>query len=219
MQKILIADDEERFRRIVVMFLKKEGYEVVEASDGNEALNILTNQPDISLAILDIMMPYINGLELCKIIKEQLSIPVLILTAKNEDEDQISSFNSGADDYISKPVNFSILILRVKALLRRVLEDINVINYSDLVIDLNSHIVKIKNKEIPLTRKEFEILVYLIENRNKVLSREDIKEKIWDKNKESDIRLVDTHVKNLRTKLGEYGDIIKTIRGYGYKIE
>lgn len=219
MQKILIADDEERFRRIVVMFLKKEGYEVIEASDGNEALNILTNQPDISLAILDIMMPYINGLELCKIIKEQLSIPVLILTAKNEDEDQISSFNSGADDYISKPVNFSILILRVKALLRRVLEDINVINYSDLVIDLNSHIVKIKNEEIPLTRKEFEILVYLIENRNKVLSREDIKEKIWDKNKESDIRLVDTHVKNLRTKLGEYGDIIKTIRGYGYKIE
>lgn len=219
MQKILIADDEERFRRIVVMFLKKEGYEVVEASDGNEALNILTNQPDISLAILDIMMPYINGLELCKIIKEQLSIPVLILTAKNEDEDQISSFNSGADDYISKPVNFSILILRVKALLRRVLEDISVINYSDLVIDLNSHIVKIKNEEIPLTRKEFEILVYLIENRNKVLSREDIKEKIWDKNKESDIRLVDTHVKNLRTKLGEYGDIIKTIRGYGYKIE
>lgn len=219
MQKILIADDEERFRRIVVMFLKKEGYEVVEASDGNEALNILTNQPDISLAILDIMMPYINGLELCKIIKEQLSIPILILTAKNEDEDQISSFNSGADDYISKPVNFSILILRVKALLRRVLEDINVINYSDLVIDLNSHIVKIKNEEIPLTRKEFEILVYLIENRNKVLSREDIKEKIWDKNKESDIRLVDTHVKNLRTKLGEYGDIIKTIRGYGYKIE
>ena len=148
MQKILIADDEERFRRIVVMFLKKEGYEVVEASDGNEALNILTNQPDISLAILDIMMPYINGLELCKIIKEQLSIPVLILTAKNEDEDQISSFNSGADDYISKPVNFSILILRVKALLRRVLEDINVINYSDLVIDLNSHIVKIKNEEV-----------------------------------------------------------------------
>ena len=181
MQKILIADDEERFRRIVVMFLKKEGYEVVEASDGNEALNILTNQPDISLAILDIMMPYINGLELCKIIKEQLSIPVLILTAKNEDEDQISSFNSGADDYISKPVNFSILILRVKALLRRVLEDINVINYSDLVIDLNSHIVKIKNEEIPLTRKEFEILVYLIENRNKVLSREDIKEKIWER--------------------------------------
>ena len=154
-----------------------------------------------------------------KIIKEQLSIPVLILTAKNEDEDQILSFNSGADDYISKPVNFSILILRVKALLRRVLEDINVINYSDLVIDLNSHIVKIKNEEIPLTRKEFEILVYLIENRNKVLSREDIKEKIWDKNKESDIRLVDTHVKNLRTKLGEYGDIIKTIRGYGYKVE
>ncbi len=219
MQKILIADDEERFRRIVVMFLKKEGYEVIEASDGNEALNILTAQPDISLAILDIMMPYINGLELCKIIKEQLSIPVLILTAKNEDEDQILSFNSGADDYISKPVNFSILILRVKALLRRVLEDINVINYSDLVIDLNSHIVKIKNEEIPLTRKEFEILVYLIENRNKVLSREDIKEKIWDKNKESDIRLVDTHVKNLRTKLGEYGDIIKTIRGYGYKVE
>lgn len=219
MQKILIADDEERFRKIVTMFLKKEGYEIVEASDGNEALNILTNQPDINLAILDIMMPYINGLELCKIIKEQLSIPVLILTAKNEDDDQISSFNCGADDYISKPVNFTILILRVKALLRRILEDINIINYNDLSINLNSHIVKIKDKEIELTRKEFEILIYLLENKNKVFSREEIKDKIWDKNKESDIRLVDTHVKNLRTKLGEYGDIIKTIRGYGYKIE
>lgn len=219
MQKILIVDDEERFRKIVTMFLKKEGYEIVEASDGNEALNILTNQPDINLAILDIMMPYINGLELCKIIKEQLSIPVLILTAKNEDDDQISSFNCGADDYISKPVNFTILILRVKALLRRILEDINIINYNDLSINLNSHIVKIKDKEIELTRKEFEILIYLLENKNKVFSREEIKDKIWDKNKESDIRLVDTHVKNLRTKLGEYGDIIKTIRGYGYKIE
>lgn len=219
MQKILIADDEERFRKIVTMFLKKEGYEIVEASDGNEALNILTNQPDINLAILDIMMPYINGLELCKIIKEQLSIPVLILTAKNEDDDQISSFNCGADDYISKPVNFTILILRIKALLRRILEDINIINYNDLSINLNSHIVKIKDKEIELTRKEFEILIYLLENKNKVFSREEIKDKIWDKNKESDIRLVDTHVKNLRTKLGEYGDIIKTIRGYGYKIE
>lgn len=219
MIKILVADDEERFRKLVVGFLKKDGYEVIEAKDGNEALNILSVHEDINLAILDIMMPYINGLEVCKIIKEQIGIPVLILTAKSEDDDQILSFTSGADDYISKPLNFSILLLRVKSLLRRTAENLELINYNGINIDLNSHIVTIKNKKIELTRKEFEILVYLIENKNKVLSREDIKNKVWDDNKFADLRSVDTHIKNLRIKLEEYGDTIKTIRGYGYKID
>lgn len=219
MAKILVADDESRFRKLVVGFLKKDGHEIVEASDGNEALNVLAAEPNIDLAVLDIMMPYINGLELCKIIKEQIGIPVLILTAKSEDDDQISSFMSGADDYISKPVNFSIFLLRVHSLLRRTTEKIENIYYKNINIDLNSHKVKADNIPVELTRKEFEILVFLIENKNKVLSREEIKNKVWDDNNFTDLRSVDTHIKNLRMKLGENGDMVKTIRGYGYKID
>lgn len=219
MAKILVADDESRFRKLVVGFLKKDGHEIIEASDGNEALNVLAAEPNIDLAVLDIMMPYINGLELCKIIKEQIGIPVLILTAKSEDDDQISSFMSGADDYISKPVNFSILLLRVHSLLRRTTEKIENICYGNINIDLNSHKIKINNIPIELTRKEFEILVFLIENKNKVLSREEIKNKVWEDNNFTDLRSVDTHIKNLRMKLGENGDMVKTIRGYGYKID
>ena len=219
MAKILVADDESRFRKLVVGFLKKDGHEIVEASDGNEALNVLAVEPNIDLAVLDIMMPYINGLELCKIIKEQIGIPVLILTAKSEDDDQISSFMSGADDYISKPVNFSILLLRIHSLLRRTSEKVENIHYGNIIIDLNSHNVKINNIPIELTRKEFEILVLLIENKNKVLSREEIKNKVWEDNNFTDLRSVDTHIKNLRMKLGENGDMVKTIRGYGYKID
>lgn len=219
MAKILVADDESRFRKLVVGFLKKDGHEIVEASDGNEALNVLAVEPNIDLAVLDIMMPYINGLELCKIIKEQIGIPVLILTAKSEDDDQISSFMSGADDYISKPVNFSILLLRIHSLLRRTSEKVENIHYGNIIIDLNSHNVKINNIPIELTRKEFEILVFLIENKNKVLSREEIKNKVWEDNNFTDLRSVDTHIKNLRMKLGENGDMVKTIRGYGYKID
>ena len=198
---------------------EKDGHEIVEASDGNEALNVLAAEPNIDLAVLDIMMPYINGLELCKIIKEQIGIPVLILTAKSEDDDQISSFMSGADDYISKPVNFSILLLRIHSLLRRTTEKVENIHYGNIIIDLNSHNVKINNIPIELTRKEFEILVFLIENKNKVLSREEIKNKVWEDNNFTDLRSVDTHIKNLRMKLGENGDMVKTIRGYGYKID
>ena len=219
MAKILVADDESRFRKLVVGFLKKDGHEIVEASDGNEALNVLAVEPNIDLAVLDIMMPYINGLELCKIIKEQIGIPVLILTAKSEEDDQISSFMSGADDYISKPVNFSILLLRIHSLLRRTSEKVENIHYGNIIIDLNSHNVKINNIPIELTRKEFEILVFLIENKNKVLSREEIKNKVWEDNNFTDLRSVDTHIKNLRMKLGENGDMVKTIRGYGYKID
>ena len=219
MAKILVADDESRFRKLVVGFLKKDGHEIIEASDGNEALNVLAAEPNIDLAVLDIMMPYINGLELCKIIKEQIGIPVLILTAKSEDDDQISSFMSGADDYISKPVNFSILLLRIHSLLRRTSEKVENIHYGNIIIDLNSHNVKINNIPIELTRKEFEILVFLIENKNKVLSREEIKNKVWEDNNFTDLRSVDTHIKNLRMKLGENGDMVKTIRGYGYKID
>lgn len=219
MAKILVADDEIRFRKLICGFLKKDGYEVVEAADGNEALNILSKESGIDLAVLDIMMPYINGLEVCKIVKEQLGIPVLILTAKSEDDDQIMSFESGADDYISKPFNFSILLLRIKSLLRRTSDKPEILYYKDLAIDLVSHKITLKNEILELTRKEFEILVYLIENKNKVISREEIKDKIWEDNKFTDLRSVDTHIKNLRMKLNDYGDCIKTIRGYGYKIE
>lgn len=219
MSKILVADDEERFRKLVVNFLKKDGYETVEAADGNEALNILSQDTSIDMAILDIMMPFFSGLEVCEIIKKEFNIPILILTAKSEDDDQISSFTVGADDYISKPVNFSILLLRVKALLRRSDSKLENIHYNDMDIDLNAHTLKINGSHIELTRKEFEILVYLIQNKNKVVSREEIKDKIWEDNKFTDIRAVDTHIKNLRLKLGSSGESIKTIRGYGYKVE
>lgn len=217
MAKILVADDESRFRKLIVNFLKKDGYETIEAADGNEALNIISSNNDIDLAVLDVMMPFINGYDVCKMIKEQTSIPVMILTAKSEDEDQIESFKCGADDYMSKPLNFSIFLLRVKVLLRNSTNVSERISFGGIQVDLNSHEVYVKNEKIDLTRKEFEILVYLMENKNKVISREDIFEKIWGHS--SDSRLVDTHIKNLRLKLKAAGDSIKTIRGYGYKLE
>ncbi len=223
MAKILVADDENLFRKLIVSFLKKDGYDIIEAIDGNDALNKLSENSDIDLAILDVMMPFINGYDVCKIIKEQCDIPVLILTAKSEDEDQIESFEAGADDYIPKPVNFSILLLRVKALLKNEKKEKkeknteNSIYFKNIKIDLNSHKVFVAKKSIELTRKEFEILLYLIENKEKVLSRKEILDKVWDHF--SDSRVVDTHIKNLRLKLGDEGNNIKTIRGYGYKIE
>ena len=218
MFRILVVDDDKNTRLLLQAVLEAEHYTVFPANNGEEALAVMDRE-HIDLVVLDIMMPYINGLELCKIIKEQIGIPVLILTAKSEDDDQISSFMSGADDYISKPVNFSILLLRIHSLLRRTSEKVENIHYGNIIIDLNSHNVKINNIPIELTRKEFEILVFLIENKNKVLSREEIKNKVWEDNNFTDLRSVDTHIKNLRMKLGENGDMVKTIRGYGYKID
>lgn len=219
--KILVADDEDIFRKLLCDFLKKDGYDVIEANNGKDALNLFqSNGNTINLAILDVMMPGRNGLEVCKQIKYSCAnIPVLILTAKDGEEDQIQAFEAGADDYISKPFSFPILLLRVRALLKRYETDTNsILEYKNLKLDEKRHQVFIGEAPLELTPKEFEMLLYLIRNKGIVVSREDLLQKIWDYNFYGDERTVDTHIKNIRQKLGE-DNIIKTIRGYGYKVE
>jgi len=216
--KILVADDEEIFRKLVVDFLKKDGYEVVEASDGKEALLIFQNNDDINLCVLDVMMPEINGIDVCRRIKTSPNpSPVLILTAKDSDEDQIEALEAGADDYISKPFSFPILLLRIKGLLKRVHEDAQPINYKGIKINEQKHEVFFNEEKIDLTPKEFEVLSYLLKNRGMVITRESILFNVWGYDYFGDSRTVDTHIKNIRAKTQD--DIIKTIRGYGYVIE
>ena len=221
--KIIVADDEIRFRRVIGDFLKKQGYEVLLAENGQEALSLFYENPDVNLLILDVMMPQINGYDLCSIIREESKVPILILTAKSEEEDEIKSFEVGANEYISKPFSFTVLLARVKNILNNIHPD-NIstedsIVFQELKIDKQSHIVTVKGNVIDLTQKEFEILIYLLDNKGKVISREQILNKIWDYDYIGDERTVDTHIKNLRVKLTEDCNIIKTIRGYGYKIE
>lgn len=219
--KILVADDEDIFRKLLCDFLKKDGYDIIEVNNGKDALNLFqSNGNTINLAILDVMMPGMNGLEVCKQIKYSCAnVPVLILTAKDGEEDQIQAFEAGADDYISKPFSFPILLLRVRALLKRYETDTNsILEYKNLKLDEKRHQVFIGGTPLELTPKEFEMLLYLIRNKGIVVSREDLLQKIWDYNFYGDERTVDTHIKNIRQKLGE-DNIIKTIRGYGYKVE
>lgn len=219
--RILVADDEDVFRRLLVDFLTNEGFDIVEAVNGREALLISQNRDDIDLAILDVMMPEINGMDVCKRIKTSPKpIPVLILTAKDRDEDQIEAFESGADDYISKPFSFPIFILRVKSLLKRVdSQDMKAqkIDICGIEIDEERHIVKKNGSVVELTPKEFELLLFLVKNRGIVITRESILSKVWGYDFFGDNRTVDTHVKNIRSKAGN--DVIKTVRGYGYVIE
>lgn len=219
--RILVADDEDVFRRLLVDFLTNEGFDIVEAVNGREALLISQNRDDIDLAILDVMMPEINGMDVCRRIKTSPKpIPVLILTAKDRDEDQIEAFESGADDYISKPFSFPIFILRVKSLLKRVdSQDMKAqkIDICGIEIDEERHIVKKNGSVVELTPKEFELLLFLVKNRGIVITRESILSKVWGYDFFGDNRTVDTHVKNIRSKAGN--DVIKTVRGYGYVIE
>lgn len=196
--------------------MKKDGYEVVEASNGREALLIAQGEsPD--LCILDVMMPEINGIDVCRRIKESPNpIPVLILTAKDRDEDQIEAFNAGADDYISKPFSLPIMVLRVKSLLKRSKVDDDLL-YKDIKVNEAKHEVLKNGVDVGLTPKEFEILLYLLKNKGNVISRETLLSHIWEYDYFGDMRSVDTHIKNLRSKIGD--DIVKTVRGYGYVIQ
>lgn len=218
--KILIADDESRIRKLVNDFLSREGHEIIEASDGKEALDVFYDKnPD--LVILDVMMPKFTGLEVCKEIRESSSVPIIILTAKDTESDELSGFSSGADEYISKPFSPKILVARVNALLRRSstfnIED--VLDAGKIHIDINAHLVSVDGNEIVLSVKEFELLCYFINNQGIALSREKILDNVWDYDYFGDARTVDTHVKKLRAKLKEYGKYIQTIWGMGYKFE
>lgn len=219
--KILVVDDEMRMRKLVKDFLIKKDYLVIEAKDGEEALDIFFSDNDISLIILDVMMPKVDGFEVLKEIRQYSKVPVIMLTAKGEERDELNGFEFGADEYISKPFSPKILVARVDALLRRsnLLSEDSKIEAGILVLDKASHTVSVSGKSIDLSFKEFELLTYFMENQGIALSREKILNHVWNYDYFGDARTIDTHVKKLRSKMDEAGVYIKTIWGMGYKFE
>ena len=219
--KILVVDDESRMRKLVKDFLGREGYQVLEAGDGMEAMEVFYDEKDIALIILDVMMPRMDGWQVCREVRQSSKVPIIMLTARSEERDELQGFALGVDEYISKPFSPKILVARVNAILRRanVLGGGDEIDAGGIVIDKAAHPVKIDGKEIELSFKEFELLSYFVENQGIALSREKILNNVWDYDYFGDARTIDTHVKKLRSKLGEKGNYIKTIWGMGYKFE
>lgn len=218
--KILVVDDEQRMRKLVKDFLTKKNYEVLEAGDGEEAVEIFFENKDIALLILDVMMPKMDGWEVCREIRQYSEVPIIMLTAKGEEKDELLGFNLGVDEYISKPFSPKILVARVEAILRRsnALGD-GEIEIAGITIDQAAHEVRIDGKIIELSFKEFELLTYFVNNKGVALSRERILNNVWNYDYFGDARTIDTHVKKLRSKLGEKGSYIKTIWGMGYKFD
>lgn len=219
--KILVVDDEARMRKLVRDFLSKSGYEVIEAEDGQQALDIFYEQQEIALIILDVMMPNMDGWQTCREIREYSKVPVIMLTAKSDEKDELLGFQLGVDEYISKPFSPKILVARVEAILRRTnqLGGEEKLQAGGIVIDKMAHSVSIDGKMIELSYKEFELLTYFLENKGIALSREKILNHVWNYDYFGDARTIDTHVKKLRSKMGSKGELIKTIWGMGYKFE
>lgn len=218
--KILVVDDEVRMRKLVKDFLSIKGFTVLEAGDGEEAVDLFFAQKDISLIILDVMMPKMDGWEVLKTIRKYSKIPVIMLTARSEERDELQGFSLGVDEYISKPFSPKILVARVEAILRRSNVAVSEItSVGGISIDKAAHQVTIDGKEIELSFKEFELLSYFVENQGIALSREKILNNVWNYDYFGDARTIDTHVKKLRSKMGEKGEYIKTIWGMGYKFE
>lgn len=219
--KILVVDDEQRMRKLVKDFLNKQGFVVLEAEDGEQAVDVFFANKDIALIILDVMMPKMDGWQVCREIRETSKVPIIMLTARSEERDELQGFELGVDEYISKPFSPKILVARVNAILRRTLGNTagDVIEAGDIKIDKAAHIVKINDKMIDLSYKEFELLSYFVENQGIALSREKILNNVWNYDYFGDARTIDTHVKKLRSKLGDRGEYIKTIWGMGYKFE
>lgn len=219
--KILVVDDEERLRKIVRDFLVNSKYSVVEAKDGEEALEVFYANQDIELVILDIMMPKIDGYGVLREIRQNSQIPVIMLTAKSEEKDELLGFKYGVDEYITKPFSPRVLVARVQALLKRTSrnEETEIISDGGIVLDKIAHRVLIDGKDIELSFKEFELLAFFMENKGIALSREKILNSVWNYDYYGDARTIDTHVKKLRAKIGDKGDYIKTIWGMGYKFE
>lgn len=218
--KILVVDDEARMRKLVKDFLSVKGFTVLEASNGEEAVDLFFEQKDITLIILDVMMPKMDGWETCRTIRKYSQVPIIMLTARSEERDELQGFNLGVDEYISKPFSPKILVARVEAILRRsnaVSSDL--IEIGGIRIDKAAHQVTIDGQNIDLSYKEFELLTYFVENQGIALSREKILNNVWNYDYFGDARTIDTHVKKLRSKMGEKGDYIRTIWGMGYKFE
>ena len=219
-RKILIVDDEKNIVDIIAFNLKKEGYTVITAADGEEGVQkAMEENPD--LILLDLMMPKMDGYEVCKKIREKKNTPIIMLTAKSDERDELRGFDLGIDEYITKPFSPRILVARVEAVLRRTQADAdsNVISVDGIEMDIAAHQVKVDGEPIELSYKEFELLNYFLQNRGVALSREKILNNVWNYDYFGDARTIDTHVKKLRSKLGSKGDYIKTIWGMGYKFE
>jgi|UniRef100_UPI00402933EC two-component system response regulator ResD len=220
--KILVVDDESRMRKLVRDFLVRQDYEVLEAGDGEEALDIFYREKDIALLILDVMMPKMNGWEVCREVRENSKVPIIMLTAKSDESDELMGFDLGVDEYISKPFSPKILVARVEAILRRtnqIGESSQIKKAGLIVLDKTAHEVTIDGKSVELSFKEFELLEYFMDNQGIALSRERILNSVWNYDYFGDARTIDTHVKKLRSKLGKQGEYIKTVWGMGYKFE
>ena len=219
--KILVVDDESRMRKLVKDFLTKKNFQVLEAGDGEEAMDIFYEGKDIALIILDVMMPKMDGWEVCREIRKNSKVPIIMLTARSDERDELLGFDLGVDEYISKPFSPKILVARVEAILRRTgqgsAED--VLSAGGIVIDKAAHLATVDGKTMDLSFKEFELLTYFLENEGIALSREKILNSVWNYDYFGDARTIDTHVKKLRSKMGDKGEYIKTVWGMGYKFE
>ncbi|MDF2505125.1 response regulator transcription factor [Clostridium sp.] len=221
-ESILIVEDEERMRKLIDAYLKKEGYKTFEAKDGVEAVRIFDSNK-VTLIILDIMMPVMDGFNVCKYIRKNSNVPIIMLTAKSEEEDKLLGYEFGADDYITKPFSPKVLVAKVKALLKRYYPDASLnntsMNFDGVNINELSHEVTINGTEIYLSPKEYDLLLYFIKNKGIVLSRNKILDSVWGMDYYGDLRTVDTHIKRLREKLIDKAYLISTVRGSGYKLE
>lgn len=219
--KILVVDDESRMRKLVRDFLTKQNFEVLEAGDGAEALDIFFETEGIALVILDVMMPKMDGWEVCREIRKNSKVPIIMLTARGDERDELLGFELGVDEYISKPFSPKILVARVEAILRRTGQDTSgdVLSAGGITIDKAAHLASVDGKAMELSFKEFELLTYFLENQGIALSREKILNSVWNYDYFGDARTIDTHVKKLRSKMGDKGEYIKTVWGMGYKFE
>ena len=219
--KIMVVDDESRMRKLVRDFLTREGYKVIEAGDGEEAVDLFYANRDVALIILDVMMPKMEGWQTCREIRAESKVPIIMLTAKGDEQDELRGFELGVDEYISKPFSPKILVARVEAILRRSgkAEAEEMLSAGGIEINKTAHEVSVDGKKIDLSFKEFELLSYFLENQGIALSREKILNHVWNYDYFGDARTIDTHVKKLRSKLGDKGDLIHTIWGMGYKFE
>lgn len=219
--KILVVDDESRMRKLVKDFLEKKNFHVLEAGDGEEAMDIFYEEKDIALLILDVMMPKMDGWEVCREIRKNSKVPIIMLTARGDERDELLGFDLGVDEYISKPFSPKILVARVEAILRRSnnLSTGEIRKAGGIELDIAAHEVRIDGKEITLSFKEFELLNYFVMNQGVALSREKILNNVWNYDYFGDARTIDTHVKKLRSKMGDKGEYIRTVWGMGYKFE
>ncbi len=219
--KILVVDDESRMRKLVKDFLEREGFRVLEAGDGEQAMELFYADREIALLILDVMMPKMDGWQVCREVRQTSKVPIIMLTARGEEQDELQGFELGVDEYISKPFSPKILVARVEAILRRThtLDAGEVADAGGISIDKAAHRVQVDGRDVELSYKEFELLSYFVENKGIALSREKILNSVWNYDYFGDARTIDTHVKKLRSKLGDKGNYIKTIWGMGYKFE